>query len=144
MRVAAVYRRDDAILVTSLSMTTVGYFVESPPQLRLDAGTSPGQLGETVVAALAASRAGVRPLARNDRSWPLLAVAGVKSAKAFYAGTVKVDVEHAEGGVTLRPQDNLGPRDGFVDLSEVRLDRSVLDDPAELGRQVLAALDQAR
>jgi hypothetical protein len=144
MRAASVYRRDGAILVTSLSMTTVGYFVESPPQLRLDAGASPRQLGETVVTALAASRAGVRPLARNDRSWPLLTVAGVRSARAFYAGTVKVEVEQVEAGVTLRPQDNLGPREGFVDLSEVRLDSSVLDDPAELGRHVLAGLDQAR
>jgi hypothetical protein len=145
MRRATVYRRRKLIFVEASSKTEAGFWVASPPHLRLESDSSPEQVGEAVLEALTGSHAGLpTPNFRSgaDPSRAVQQLAGVTSWDAFARDAVLVEIQHT------RPQDSmvrLTPTEKHPGGSFEPLDglsrQAPVSEPDELGRQVLAVLE---
>ncbi|HEY8210752.1 MAG TPA: hypothetical protein VIG99_24880 [Myxococcaceae bacterium] len=114
MRRATVYRRKKQFLVHASSRTTDGAWILWPPCLAVPEGSHGQELGQSIRAALDASRMNVpHPQIWKGLLDPLLALAGVKAWSTFSKDASCVEVEDDGSRITLIPTRNLGPDEGF-------------------------------
>ncbi len=129
MQIAFYYRRQGRDFVSGSTRTSDGLWMSTFQQAVAD----PPDIGAAVEAALDAAAAAPTP-ERRSSGWtdPMLAVAGVKTNKAWMTGTVAVYVERDGTTYSISPTENDGR--GFDDTDEV----TVLEHPttAELGAAV--------
>lgn len=91
---------------------------------------------------LAASRTGVpTPGPQVEVLAPVLASVGLRSYRTYAKGTRSVGVEEEDSTLIVTPFENLG-REGFHGMPD-QAQQWESPSPEELGRAVLAALEQA-
>ena len=105
----AVYQLKDRLLVHPWNKTTMGLGMATEPYLALPLEAGSKAVGEAVLAAMAQSGRTVgHPTAWKGLSAPLLKAAGVKSERAFQAGSRYVSVDRRDGGYVIGPTRNGG------------------------------------
>jgi hypothetical protein len=96
--------------------------------------------GEAIFEALDASHEAVpHPTNWNGLLSPLLELAGVKSWATFMRSAKCLNVEAEDERLTIIPQRNLGPKEGYESLSEKTIEFPLGSRPEEIG----AALEEA-
>jgi hypothetical protein len=142
MKSASVYERDSRVIVHSQSRTTSGYSLLDDPVLRVNGDDA--ALGEAVRRCLDASKVGVVDAQNADLFRPVLALAGVRSWKAFMDGARHAHIQvDGNGAIGCGPSHNGGARDGFFPLPQLSLHISASASDAELGAAVRAALGRS-
>lgn len=138
MKCASVYARSGAYFLHPDGTTTDGLRIAMSPCVRLPAGCSDVELGEAVIAALGASRTGLRHPWHDE--WklipqPLLRAARVRSWRAFAREASQVSLTLEADALTVTPWKRDG--DGFVDdpgRPEEQVGSSAVDIGAALRR----------
>jgi hypothetical protein len=142
---ATAYRTKDAFVVHAESRTTDGVWIATEPYIRLRMGCSLDELGEAVLAALAASRSEVaHPTDWKGVLKPLVKVAGLKSWSSLARVARCVGVEASSEGIAFVPSENLGPREGFAPRTDLALLVSRAAGAAALGRALSEAIEQSK
>lgn len=144
-RRAEVYHRQTSYFIHASSRTVDGIWVLTEPCVKLSDACSDEELGDAALAALDASRNEVpSPPPGDSRSvlGPLLRSAGVKSWSTFAKGTSSVDLRDEGGRISIVPQENREPRDGFRpdDAHVIVIDRQ---HGAALGARIREAFTHA-
>lgn len=141
MKRADVYRRGTSILVHSLSETTEGVWIVSPPCVRLAEEDTDTELGEVVVAALGRSCVGLpHPTRWDGLLRPLLDAARVKTWRTFVNNAVSVGVEKLGEQLELVPTENLGAKGGFEERGALKVTLAMPKDAEQVGAAVREAL----
>lgn len=143
MKHAMVNMRGAKVFVRSMDKTVAGTHIIQDDVVTLRSDDLNG-IASAVKAALQASQAGVPipPRGTFGAQAPgrIYAEAGVRSWREFVKGAKAALVKCNEGEITIIPWRNLGARDGFVPMKDC--DR-IVQDPADLGAAVMAALADA-
>lgn len=123
MKRASMFLRRGTVYLRPMSQTTVGAWITAPPYLSVSLNDSDAgkKLNLAATRVLAESQKGIP----HPDDWDqisletLYRLAGVKSWREFMgAGCKLVAVEARDDGVYLTPQENRGPKGGFVDCVE--------------------------
>lgn len=107
-----------ATSIETMSRTEHGLWMVDGPPITLSQDSSPLEIGEATLAALAKSRAVPHP-----ESWagldddPMLREAGVKSWRTFSRTAAVLEVK-LDAEFVMTPTRNDGPREGFTHLNE--------------------------
>lgn len=141
-----VYERGEWLFFSPMARTKSGFWASIPPYRRLERSTPRGELGRAVLDALDVSVQGILdpdPLQEADEAF--LRLAQAETWDEFAEGTKMIMVEWEEGmELALVLTANEGPHRGFIEHDDLgRLSASV-DDPVQVGDQLLAALQQVR
>ena len=140
IRRAAVYRRDNRVVLCPESETTAGVWIPGSPVV---GAPEPGELGRQLIHALEASKSGVdHPSVWTGLFDPVLRAAGVRSHAAFMQSAVRVGVSWNAAGVELTPCRNLGTKEGFDEIASKAILLPTLTHE-QLGAALLSALDNA-
>jgi hypothetical protein len=141
MKSASVYLRAGAYFVHPLAGSQGGDpCLFSEPVFRLDQSVTPAVLGETVIAALHASRHDAPwPIQWKDFCKPLYVAAGVRSETAFRKGLLHVRVDLTGTTLEIMPTTSTGPYKGSAPIME-KIITAELADPGSLGGAVTKAL----
>ena len=119
-RSAVAYRANGRLIIAPIVQTTIGLGVEVDPHC-LPAPVDHDALANALAGALARSdRVVPHPLQGEWKGLfqPFLRAAGVRSYRAFMADAQRVGIALDGQQLTLEPQRNLGPREGFVPVPE--------------------------
>lgn len=143
---AAVYQLKDRILVHPWQQTTTGLGMSSEPYVALPLDADAAALGNCVLAALAESGKTVpHPASAKGLAAPRLKAAGVKSEKAFQAGSRSVMVERAGKLIRIEPSRNggtTGDSKGFEPLPELAASLPASASPDAVGAAIRAVLEK--
>jgi len=141
IRRAAVYRRDNRVVLCPESETTAGVWIPASPVVV--GAPEPGDLGRQLIHALEASKSGVgHPSVWTGLFDPVLQAAGVPSRAAFMQSAVRVGVSWNATGVELTPCRNLGTKEGFDEIASKAMLLPTFTHE-QLGAALLSALDNA-
>jgi hypothetical protein len=137
---AHVDARWDRLFVTSWSLDQWGMWRANGWFAELADDAEPTTLGDTVLEALRRSKGLVK--ATDEPLAPVFRAAGVKTWGQYLQGLCSVTVARRYGRISIRPQRNLGARQGLTELPDER--RELVDPTAEaLGAAVHDALMRA-
>ena len=143
MRHASVYLRDDAIYVVSSAKDVFGISHHGEWRVRLAQPASARELGDAILAALAAYRENIpgTTYVRGAKvpPHPFLLFAGFKSWKAFEKGTTYVMVADTDGRVEIVPSI-AGSRGGYLHQPDRAVHCSL--NAEEIGRRVLGQAER--
>jgi hypothetical protein len=118
MKVAMIFEAGGQIVVHASSKTTAGLWISSEPVLQAWASNAKS-VGTAVLQCLTASASGIpHPKSFKNLFDPVLAVAGVKSHRAFMSGRKCVKAQMNGDELILVPMRNEGPKEGFSPLSD--------------------------
>ena len=146
-KAAGVYRRGEMILMLPMNVTTMGVGISGEPVLTME-GASAETIGQQLQKTLEESG----KIVLHPEIWPrggfdyVLKAAGVRSYKEFMRGARYVSAAVVDGKYVLQPTKNggtSGDRKGFQGLAESRDREIVTRSEEELGRAVVAALDDS-
>jgi len=141
MKAATVYRRGNHIYLHASSKTTAGVWIATPPFIKTDCGSSPSDIGKSVLEALDGSHTPVpHPTKWNGLIAPLLEQAGVKSWGTFMRKAHCLDLEVAEDRLKLIPHRHLGAREGFEPMLERAFDVPSTSSLNHIGTALVEAL----
>jgi hypothetical protein len=147
MKSAAVYRLKDRILVHPWQRTDMGLGIGSEPYLVVPIEVDAANLGESVLRALGESgRTIPHPTVWKGRGADRLRAAGVKSERAFQAGSHYVSVEHKGSGFLIEPSRNGGTKGDAKGFKPLPSHTMALDSDSsadDLGSAIRKALDIA-
>lgn len=140
---AGAYLRRNRIIAHSESVTVAGVGIVSQPVFEL-ATDNVVDLGVAILEALQHSKSGVPHPAQTE--WgkigePVLKAARVRSWRALVTSAKYVQVRIEPDCVVFTPTRNLGPKDGFTELSG--RERSSAPTASEVGTALLAAFEDA-
>jgi hypothetical protein len=148
MRSAAIYLLKDRMLLHPWQQTTEGLGIGSEPYVTLPPEVSAFRLGEVLLGTLSASGQTVpHPKLWTEVAKPRLAAAGVKSEKAFQAGTRSVTVDWQDDTLRFEPTRNggaTGPEKGFHPLPESCVSVAANAGPEAIGTSLRAAIALCR
>jgi hypothetical protein len=137
---AHVDARWDRLFVTSWSLDQWGMWCANGWFTELADDAEPATLGDAVFEALRRSEGLVE--ATDEPLAPVFRAAGVKTWGQYIRGLRSVTVDWRDGVISVRPQQNLGARQGLTELSDQR--RDLVDPTAEaLGAAVRDGLTLA-
>ena len=141
MKAAAVYKRANRIYLHASSKTTAGVWIATPPFIQVDSGSSPSDLGKSVMDALGGSQALVpHPTKWSGLLAPLLEQAGVKSWETFMRKSQCLNLEATEDRLKLIPNRNLGTTEGFEPMLDKAIDVPLTSSPDQTGTALTDAL----
>ena len=141
---ATAYRTEDAFVLHAESRTTDGVWIATEPYMRLSVGCSSSELGEGMLAVLAASRSDVEhPTDWKGLLKPLLKVAGLRSWRSLARVARCVSVEASSEGITFVPSENLGPREGHAPRTDLALTVSREASAATLGLALSESVEKS-
>ncbi len=142
---ASAFRMNERFVIHSDSKTEVGVYVASEPFIVLDIQASPGEIGEAVLRALLASKAGiVFPADLKPIDKKLFKAAKVSSHRQFQQSAIHCGISKTSTGIQIDPSHNGGTRGdkkGFQYRPERRLIVRLEDSPEQLGLALLRAFD---
>ena len=141
MKAATVYKRANRIYLHASSKTTAGVWIATPPFIQVDSGSSPSDLGKSVMDALGGSQALVpHPAKWSGLLAPLLEQAGVKSWETFMRKSQCLNLEATEDRLKLIPNRNLGTTEGFEPMLDKAIDVPLTSSPDQIGTALTDAL----
>ena len=146
-RTGGIYRRSDWIIIHPINKATSGIGIASPPVFRVSVGASQEEIGQAIVAALAAFTSEVpHPSNWTNHGKEFLKAAGFRSWRALEKDAVYCNF--SDDGDTFRFQPlryggTHGDKKGFqpFEASEVVVSSAV--SVAEIGEAALEALRRA-
>jgi hypothetical protein len=142
MKRAAVFVRTNGWYCSPYNQTTAGVWMSAEPYVKLARDANAAALGRAVLNALGESKGPVPHPAESE--WnallkPLLEAAGVKSWKAFVLRAQYMSVDEEGETVTICPNVNREPREGFIPLSDRDIRLPVSASAEELGEAIQTA-----
>lgn len=141
MKRVSVYCRNNGWYISSMSQTTAGVWIGTPPHLKILSDDS-ADLGSAVVTALEASRQSVAHPIKWDKTLfdPMLSLAGVASWKEFVTSAARVAVAVDQEMIAIEPFENSGPNDGYTPLPHKNLQLPMDSTPEAIGEAVKQAI----
>lgn len=141
IKAATVYKRPDGFYLHSESQTTAGIWLATAPFLRIALDASSRTMGEAIAEALAGSQYSIEhPTKWSDNPiLPMLEIAGVKSWTVFAGDALCVSIQLSQTTLTVTPERNLGPKEGFEPIPGVAC---ILPFPSP-NEEIRMALEQA-
>jgi hypothetical protein len=140
MKVAQAFKRADGFYFGSSSQTTVGVWIGSPPELKLEVNATAAAIGDAVIQVIHASKSPVpHPSNWDDLPNPMLDLAGVKSWRAFEKGAKCCSLEMENEELRLIPHRRLGPNRGFEPILNATVEVSSHSTPEQIGAAIATA-----
>jgi hypothetical protein len=139
-----VYERREELFLFSSSRTIAEIWRKSSETDKLAVDTDPAILGQVIRRKLALSRRDVPHDNSTSSEKDFLSLARCRSWREFNMGAHCIHISEEDGRLTIEPQRNLGPAEGFEPLldSVSALQLTVCNQ--DLGRALLEALELAR
>jgi hypothetical protein len=146
-RCGGIYGRSDWLIIHPVNEATSGVGIASSPVFRVPVTASQEEIGEAIIAALAAFKSGVQHHDCTSHGKEFLKAAGFRSWRALYSNAVYCSF--SDDGISLRFEPHAyggtrGDQKGFQPLGAAEVVASSQASATEIGAAALVALSQAR
>jgi hypothetical protein len=145
MQIVAVYRRRGRLIMSALSKTVAGFWIQSGPFLSVPENASEQEVVRALMTAFEGSKSGVDgPTDWKEFQKNYLKNVGAKSMKDLHTDTTSCGAEKEGNQIKFTPSQNLGPKEGFAPLPSVPDLVADATNPHEVYTHLMEMLDKCK